>query len=175
MVRSQWIRRVSAACLAGLVCGSVVPPDSHHAHAGGESAALRVELKSPTDGTIIEADATAGEFVAHDHSLFHVVNLDRLFIEAHVSEFDLAVRVNNPGAIQVQPIQRLPVCTASGAVVPLEALAKIRRDRGSNQISRENVQRKIVISCNAAARRAGQDRGRVISEIATARCSWADR
>ena len=36
--------------------------------------------------------------------------------------------------------------------LPLHALADIRRDRGPNTISRENVQRKIVVSANAAGR-----------------------
>ncbi|MDB4977273.1 MAG: multidrug transporter AcrB [Myxococcaceae bacterium] len=42
--------------------------------------------------------------------------------------------------------------TPSGAQVPLRALASIERDRGPNEIGRENVQRKLVISCNAGGR-----------------------
>jgi Cu/Ag efflux pump CusA len=36
--------------------------------------------------------------------------------------------------------------------VPLSALAKIYEDRGPNYVSRENVQRKIVVMCNVAER-----------------------
>ncbi len=42
--------------------------------------------------------------------------------------------------------------TATGAQIPLKALADIRRDRGPNTISRENVQRKIVVMANVAGR-----------------------
>lgn len=63
--------------------------------------------------------------------------------------FDLVVRASEQGQFEEEDIHRLPVTTATGANVPLAALAKIRRDGGPNMISRENVQRKIVVSCNA--------------------------
>jgi Cu/Ag efflux pump CusA len=44
------------------------------------------------------------------------------------------------------------IISPSGAHVPLRALAKIQRDRGPNEIGRENVQRKLVVSGNAAGR-----------------------
>jgi Cu/Ag efflux pump CusA len=40
----------------------------------------------------------------------------------------------------------------SGAKVPLESVAHITEDRGPNFISREGVQRKIVVQCNVAGR-----------------------
>ena len=45
--------------------------------------------------------------------------------------------------------------------MPLEAPAKVRRDGGPNTISRENVQRKIVVSCNVA----GRDVSSVVADI----------
>ena len=60
--------------------------------------------------------------------------------------FDLVVRVSQPGEVREDDIHRLPVTTASGAKVPLGVLATIRRDRCPNMITRENVQRKIVVS-----------------------------
>jgi CzcA family heavy metal efflux pump len=42
--------------------------------------------------------------------------------------------------------------TPSGAKVPLGSLAKIEEDRGPNFISRENVQRKIVVQSNVSGR-----------------------
>jgi Cu/Ag efflux pump CusA len=42
--------------------------------------------------------------------------------------------------------------TPHGGAIPLELVADIRIDRGPNYISRENVQRKIVIQANVAGR-----------------------
>lgn len=50
----------------------------------------------------------------------------------------------------VEPIRRTMIDTPSGARVPLSAIADIREDRGPNIVTRENVQRKIVVSCNVA-------------------------
>jgi CzcA family heavy metal efflux pump len=51
--------------------------------------------------------------------------------------------------------------TPAGAQVPLSALAEVRNDRGPNAISRENVQRKIVVQSNVS----GRDVGSVVEEI----------
>ena len=51
--------------------------------------------------------------------------------------------------------------TPSGARVPLSAIAEIREDRSPNFITRENVQRKIVVSCNVA----GRDLRSVVNDI----------
>ncbi|NQU25848.1 MAG: efflux RND transporter permease subunit [Candidatus Nealsonbacteria bacterium] len=75
--------------------------------------------------------------------------------------FDLVVRVSQQGRFGEEDIHRLPISTPSGAKVPLGALAKIERDGGPNTISRENVQRKIVVSCNVA----GRDVGSVVADI----------
>jgi len=49
-------------------------------------------------------------------------------------------------------MQSTLITTASGARLPLSALAEITRDRGPNLVSRENVQRKIVVMANVADR-----------------------
>ncbi|MEE9231085.1 MAG: efflux RND transporter permease subunit, partial [Acidobacteriota bacterium] len=66
--------------------------------------------------------------------------------------FPLVVRY--PAEVQenVESIRRTRIDTPSGARVPLEAIADIREDRGPNFISRENGQRKIVVSANVAGR-----------------------
>src|SRR6185503_14608267 len=51
--------------------------------------------------------------------------------------------------------------TPSGARVPLKMLASIREDVGPNTISRENVQRKLVVSANVG----GRDLRGVIDDI----------
>lgn len=75
--------------------------------------------------------------------------------------FDLVVRTSEEGKFDEADINRLPISAANGTKVPLGALAKVQRDGGPNTISRENVQRKIVISCNAA----GRDVGSIVADI----------
>ena len=55
----------------------------------------------------------------------------------------------------------LPVDTPGGAIVPVRALADVRREQGPNMVLRENVQRRIVISANVA----GRDLGGVVADI----------
>jgi CzcA family heavy metal efflux pump len=76
--------------------------------------------------------------------------------------FDLSVRYPDDAREDLDSIRQTMVPTPSGAWVPLEALADIQRERGSNQISRENGQRKIVVMCNVGA---GEDLGSVVAEI----------
>ena len=73
----------------------------------------------------------------------------------------MVVRTSEEGKFDETDINRLPVSTANGTKVPLGALAKVQRDGGPNTISRENVQRKIVVSCNVA----GRDVGSVVADI----------
>jgi CzcA family heavy metal efflux pump len=66
--------------------------------------------------------------------------------------FPLVVRY--PAEVQkdLESIRLTRIDTPSGARVPLEAVTSIREDRGPNYISRENGQRKIVVSANVAGR-----------------------
>ncbi|MBM4045024.1 MAG: efflux RND transporter permease subunit, partial [Planctomycetes bacterium] len=66
--------------------------------------------------------------------------------------FDLVVRIGPGDKPDMNWIENLPVDAADGCKVPLKALARIRKDMGPNAISRENVQRKIVVMCNVADR-----------------------
>jgi Cu/Ag efflux pump CusA len=66
--------------------------------------------------------------------------------------FDLVLRTK-PGSVNdYEELHDVLVTTPRGAKVPLRALADIHRDRGPNEIGRENVQRKLVVSCNVAQR-----------------------
>jgi hypothetical protein len=75
--------------------------------------------------------------------------------------FDLVVRVGDPMDITAEAIEILPVDTPAGAKLPLKALAQILRSTGPNQVSRENVQRKIVVMCNVS----GRDLKSVVGDI----------
>lgn len=68
------------------------------------------------------------------------------------ANFDLVVRYPEYARANVEEIRSTLITTAEGARLPLHALADIRKDRGPNTITRENVQRKIVVMANVADR-----------------------
>ena len=68
------------------------------------------------------------------------------------ASFDLLVRYPTAQLDDVETIRSTLISTPAGALLPLDALAKVRRARGPNTISREDVQRKIVVSANVAGR-----------------------
>ena len=74
--------------------------------------------------------------------------------------YDLVVRFDERSR-QAGRLGDALIDTPDGAKVPLSLLASIREERGPNTISRENVQRKIVVSANVA----GRDVGSVVEEI----------
>ena len=78
--------------------------------------------------------------------------------------FDLTVKLDPASASEFDRIVDLPVATSNGATVPIRVLADVRREQGPNMVLRENVQRRIVISCNVA----GRDLGSVVSDIRSA-------
>jgi CzcA family heavy metal efflux pump len=78
--------------------------------------------------------------------------------------YDVVVRYRDDTRADLEAIKNTVVDTPSGAKIPLRMLATIRDDVGPNTISRENVQRKIVVSANTS----GRDLGSVISDIRAA-------
>lgn len=68
------------------------------------------------------------------------------------TSFDLVLRYPDGARDDLRALRETLVTTASGARLPLHALAEVRRDRGPNTVSREDVQRKIVVSANVAGR-----------------------
>lgn len=58
----------------------------------------RIPLLAPLSGIITAAQVTEGEFVDPMKPLFTVINLDRLWLEAKVSEYDLERVVKAPSA-----------------------------------------------------------------------------
>lgn len=69
--------------------------------------------------------------------------------------FDLVVRYADEHRTDPRAIGETPLTTPAGTTVPLSQLASVLPARGPNTISRENVQRKIVISANVAGRDVG--------------------
>jgi CzcA family heavy metal efflux pump len=78
--------------------------------------------------------------------------------------FDLVVKFDSGANADFARIADLPIDTPLGGQVPIRLLADVRREEGPNMILRENVQRRIVISCNVA----GRDLGGVVGDIRTA-------
>jgi CzcA family heavy metal efflux pump len=68
------------------------------------------------------------------------------------ASFDLVVRFPESAKANVETIRETMLSLPSGAQAPFAALADIRRERGPNTITRENVQRKLVVMANVAGR-----------------------
>jgi Cu/Ag efflux pump CusA len=66
--------------------------------------------------------------------------------------FELILRLNKDYTETIEGIRAALIDTESGKKVPLEQVAEIVSVSGPSSISRENVQRKIVISANVAER-----------------------
>ena len=76
--------------------------------------------------------------------------------------FDVVVRYPDDARTDLDALRRTMLPTPGGGWVPLEALAHIERERGPNQISREDGQRKVVVMCNVGG---GRDLGSVVGDI----------
>ncbi len=78
--------------------------------------------------------------------------------------FDLVVKFDPASQADFERLADLPIDTPNGGSVPARLLADVRREQGPNMVLRENVQRRIVISCNVA----GRDLGGVVDDIRAA-------
>lgn len=75
--------------------------------------------------------------------------------------YDLTVRFDPSHKANLEAVRATLITTASGARLPLSALADIRNDRAPYYITRENVQRKMVVMANVA----GRDLASVVDDI----------
>jgi Cu/Ag efflux pump CusA len=78
--------------------------------------------------------------------------------------FDLVVRTDPAQVRSIEDLGQMLMTTPSGALVPIRALATLQRDRGPNEVGRENVQRRLVVSCNVS----GRDVGSVVTDVRSA-------
>ncbi len=72
-------------------------------------------------------------------------------LEGQIS-FPLVVRYPPSQTDDLEAVGRTLIDSPSGAKIPLSAVADVYEDRSPNFISREGVQRKIVVQCNVAGR-----------------------
>ena len=75
--------------------------------------------------------------------------------------FDLVLRLNKNYTESIEGIKSAMIINGEGAMIPLEEIAEIVSVGGPNSISRENVQRKIVVSANTS----GRDVVSIVNEI----------
>ena len=75
--------------------------------------------------------------------------------------FDLVLRLNKNYTESIEGIKSAVIVNGEGAMIPLEEVAEIVSVGGPNSISRENVQRKIVVSANTS----GRDVVSIVNEI----------
>ncbi len=68
------------------------------------------------------------------------------------NSFDLVIRIAEEDGWSTESIGSTPLDAPGGAKIPLHAVAEIRKDSGPNMVTRENVERKIVVMCNVAGR-----------------------
>lgn len=73
---------------------------------------------------------------------------------------DLVLRIDAPEPWRAETLGNLFIDTALGVRIPLSEIATVRKETGPNTISREQVERKIVVSCNVA----GRDLSSVVEE-----------
>ncbi len=77
------------------------------------------------------------------------------------NKFELIVRFDENNRGSLEKIQNVLIDTPVGFKVPMNQLAKVVNEKGPNRISRENVQRKLVVQANVA----GRDLRSVIDEM----------
>ena len=78
--------------------------------------------------------------------------------------FDLVLRLNQDYTQSIDGLKTALIETAKGGKVPLEEVAEIISAGGPNTITRENVQRKMIVSANVA----GRDLQGVVNDIQAA-------
>jgi CzcA family heavy metal efflux pump len=74
---------------------------------------------------------------------------------------DVTVRLDDESRADLDAIGSTLIDTPAGGRVPLKTIARLVRDTGPNTISRENVQRKMVVQANVA----GRDLSSVVSDL----------
>lgn len=80
--------------------------------------------------------------------------------------FDLTLKVNDDARSTIERISDLTIDTGDGKKVPLSYVADIKSAAGPNTINRENVSRKLVVSCNATGGELAKAVGAIREKIA---------
>ncbi|WP_028886220.1 efflux RND transporter permease subunit [Teredinibacter turnerae] len=68
------------------------------------------------------------------------------------ANFDLVVKLPETAKASTETLKQTLITLPSGAIAPISALAEVQKRRGPNTITREDVQRKLVIMANVSER-----------------------
>ena len=131
--------------------------------------AVDVSAEQQTDIPFLTVKFDRGAIARHGLTLRQVADaIEAAFAGVTVSKimegqatYDLVVRYDPNVRGSLDSIRETLITTSSGARLALLALASVTKDRGPNSVSRENVQRKIVVTANVA----GRDLGGVVEEM----------
>ena len=80
--------------------------------------------------------------------------------------FDLTLKVGDDSRSTIERVADLMIDTGDGKKVPLSYVADIKSAAGPNTINRENVSRKLVVSCNATGGELAKAVGAIREKIA---------
>lgn len=94
-----------------------------------------------------------GEVAEAIETAFNGVTISKV-LEGQTS-FDLVLRFDSSVKVDLDHVNHTVITSPTGARVPLHGMATIYKDSGPNRISREDVQRKIVVMANVAERSVG--------------------
>ncbi|MBX7052199.1 MAG: efflux RND transporter permease subunit, partial [Flavobacteriales bacterium] len=98
--------------------------------------------------------------VARDLEVFYNGTRTGQIIDGQKS-FDIVLRTTEEGRSDIEQIRQTLVDAPDGTLIPLERIADIEYTYSVNNISHENTQRKIYVSCNVQDR----DLGSTVDEI----------
>ena len=115
-----------------------------------EQQVERPQLRiSPRRSMMAKYGVTPSQFADYVHILLEGEAVSTVY-EGN-NAFDLTVKVASHDRDDIQSIRSMMV-DAQGKKIPFEYIAEIESTSGPNTINRENVQRKIVVSCNVSGR-----------------------
>lgn len=78
------------------------------------------------------------------------------------ARMDIVLRLADTARRSIEDVRRFPLHSPSGAIVRVETVAEIHEESASSLITRENVRRKAIISCNVAE---GHNLGDLVTSI----------
>lgn len=102
---------------------------------------------------------TVGQFNRFVESAFSGAKIGEIYEDQ--KSFDLVLLLDDRHRESAEGVKDALIDTSDGGKVPLGEVARVVSTTGPNTVSRENVQRKLVISANVS----GRDLGSVVSDI----------
>ncbi|HET7275856.1 MAG TPA: CusA/CzcA family heavy metal efflux RND transporter, partial [Longimicrobiaceae bacterium] len=131
------------------------------------SAEVQVEQTQGQGYLSVNMDRAAlaryGIPIAEVQEVLEVAIGRRPVAEAVDGAYNIDIVVQYPEAVRSSPeaIRNLTISTATGALIPLSALADIRMESGPVQISREQAQRLVIVQANVR----GRDLGGYVEDV----------